>query len=290
MGRLWKFLGVGAACAVALAAAGLGGLWLFSESVIERHYPLLTVDVPLSGKPDDIARGRHLARLTGCTDCHGERLQGRLLAPGNGLRIYAPNLTRAAATLTPEEFARAFRDGLTPDGHSLWAMPSETWTYMSTADAAAIVDYVRALRPQGAQTPPVRFALRDRWAIATGEFEPTAERVAEVQDDGDPSDASLDLGPRYEGGRTIARLACAQCHGLDLAGTPDGRVPDLQAVSRYSLRDFFGLMREGHAPDRRESPAMHRLARGRFAEFRDYEIMALYDYLRARAAALPPRG
>jgi cytochrome c553 len=102
------------------------------------------------------------------------------------------------------------------------------------------------------------------------------------------SESSLDLGPRYQGGRYLARVSCAVCHALDLAGTSDGRVPNLTAMRRYGLRDFFGLMREGKA--QRPVPAHRDLARTRFHDFKDYEVMALYDYLSARAAALPPDG
>ncbi len=276
------------------AAAALGALglalvlfalgWLYSESVIEAHYPLLSMDVPAPDRPDAaVAHGRHLARLMGCLDCHGADLRGRTLELQAGFVIAAPNLTRAAQSLTDEEFARAIRDGLGPDGKSLWGMPSQVYTYMSVADVTAILAYVHSLPPSGAATPAPRFGIRDRIAIVAGRLEPTAADV-------EAAGASLDLGPRYEGGRYIARTTCAQCHGLDLTGSLDGRTPDLVAVSRYRLADFFALLREGRAPDWRPMPVMHGLARRRFSEFRDYEVMALYDYLSARAAALPPTG
>ena len=268
-----------ATSAVLVALAVLAAAWLYSESVIERHYPLLSMDVPVSDKPDVIARGARLARLTGCPGCHGEKLQGKKIRDGR-FAIVAPNLTRT--DLTDEEIARAIRDGLKPDGKSLWAMPSETYTYMSVADVAALVSYMRSLKPGGAVTPSARFKRRDRIAILEGELEPVAMRVQEM-------DSSLDLGPRYDGGRYIARTMCAACHGLALDGAPDGRVPNLNIVSRYRLSGFFALLREGRTPDGHPAPTMQALARPRFSELRDYEVMALYDYLSARAAALPPR-
>ncbi|HEY2069394.1 MAG TPA: cytochrome c [Rhizomicrobium sp.] len=262
---------------LALAVPALA--WLASESVIERHYPLLSQDVPVSDKPDVIAHGHHVAKLAGCFGCHGDTLQGRLLPRDGGhFRIHAPNLTRT--DFTDEELARAIRDGLKPDGKSLWAMPSESYTYMSVADVAAIVSYIRSLPPRGSIMPPPRFKRADRIAILEGTLEPVAVRL-------DEGGGSLDLGPRYQGGRYIARSDCSACHGLDLSGT--ARAPALEAVGHYSLRDFFGLMREGHAPDYHPTPTMHALAHDRFGDFKDYEVMALYDYLSARASALPPR-
>jgi cytochrome c553 len=280
MTRLLKWAGLGAAILAGIVCALLGFAWLDSESIIERHYPLLSMDVPVSDKADVIARGHHLAKLAGCMGCHGQRLQGQAMPAIGHFHITASNLTNSA--LTDEELARAIRDGLKPDGKSLWIMPSEDYTYMSVADVAAIVSYIRSLPAAGAATPPPTFEHRDRIAILQGDLEPAAVRVVE-------GGASLDLGPRYEGGRYIARTTCAACHGLDLAGTPDRRVPDLGSVGHYTLRDFFALMREGHAPDYRPTPAMKALSRSRYSDFKDYEVMALYDYLNARAAALPPR-
>ena len=279
--RAFRWVGVGAGIAAAVALVACALAWLYSESVIERHYPLLSMDVPVSDKPGIVAHGRHLATLMGCRDCHGTALAGKPMVLADGFEIHASNLTRSVRTLSDEEFARAMRDGLAPDGKSLWAMPSQDYTYISVADAAAIIGYVHSLPLAGAPTPPVRFTRRDRLAIVEGTLEPTAIHVQDAT-------ASLDLGPRYEGGRYIARTSCGQCHGVDLSGTPDRATPDLAVVGRYALRDFFALLREGRAPDTHSTPAMHALATSRFYEFKDYEVMALYDYLSARAQALPP--
>jgi cytochrome c553 len=280
MTQLLKWISAGIAGLAGSVLLAMGFAWLYSESVIERHYPLLSMDVPPANTPDVPARGLHLAKLTGCFGCHGKSLHGLALKPLPHVRIYAPNLTRSAQVLNDEQFARAIRDGLKPDGTSLWIMPSEDYVYMSNGDIAALVAYVHTLPAAGNQTPPPKFTRHARIAILKGELEPTAMRIAEAG-------ASLDLGPRYQGGRYIARISCASCHGLDLSGTPDGRVPSLTVMSRYSLRDFFALLHDGRAGDRHPLPTMSYLARSRFSDFKDYETMALYDYLSARAAALP---
>jgi cytochrome c553 len=273
-------LGVLAGC-VALALLAGAFAWLASESVIERHYPLLSIDVPVSDKPAVLARGFHLAKVTGCFGCHGDDLRGgRVLQKLPHFRIRAANLTLSLKALGDEQFARALRDGLKPDGTSLWLMPSEDYVYMSNADIAALVSYVHTLPAGGREWPAPKFRRGGRIAILTGELEPTAMRLTEAG-------SSLNLGPRYEGGRYLARISCAACHGLDLSGTPDGRVPNLTVLSHYSLRDFFELMRKGEARDHRRLAVMKDLAKPRFSDFKDYEVMALYDYLSARAAALP---
>jgi cytochrome c553 len=284
MNQVLKWTGLGAAVLAGLAFLAVAFAWLYSESVIARHYPLLSIDVPATDTPQTIARGLHLAKVAGCFGCHGDRLRGRPLAPIPGFKIHSANLMLSIKTLGDEQFARALRDGLKPDGTSLWVMPSEDYVYMSNADIAAIVSYVHSLPVGGQQAPPPKFKRHARIAILTGDLESSAMRIDEDSDD---DVASLDLGPRYEGGRYLTRISCAQCHALDLDGTPDGRVPSLTVLSHYSLRDFFELMRRGDGRDHRRLAVMGALARPRFSDFKDYEVMALYDYLSARAAALP---
>jgi cytochrome c553 len=129
--------------------------------------------------------------------------------------------------------------------------------------------------------PPPQFKKTTRLAIWRGDLAPAALDMTDTE-------SSLDLGPRYQGGRYLARISCAMCHQLDLAGTPDSRVPNLTALRRYNLHDFFGLLRDGKS--QRSVPVHRDLARTRFSDFKDYEVMALYDYLAARAQALPPDG
>jgi hypothetical protein len=66
-----------------------------------------------------------------------------------------------------------------------------------------------------------------------------------------------------------------------------GYAPDLSRIALYSRPAFFALLRQGYGAKGRVLPVMYRLARVRFHAFADYEIMALYDYLDARAHAPP---
>jgi hypothetical protein len=91
------------------------------------------------------------------------------------------------------------------------------------------------------------------------------------------------MGPRYDGGRYLARIACSECHGTDLSGTTGA--PDLIRVAAYSRPAFFNLLRRGWGAHGRAVPTMRRLAQTRFHGFADYEILALFDYLSARAHA-----
>jgi mono/diheme cytochrome c family protein len=279
--RAIRFAAIGFGIAIAALAGVLVYGWLVSETIIQRHYPLFSMDVYYKTDAATLARGQHILKLTGCAGCHGENLHGARIRPYTWLKIWAPNLTRSLQTLNDEQFARAVKFGVHPDGTSLWVMPSQDYMYMNDADLSDMIAYLHSLPAAGKATPLPKFNKTARIAVLRGDLAPSALDMSDTE-------SSLDLGPRYQGGRYLARVSCAVCHALDLSGTPDGRVPNLTVMRRYSLRDFFGLMREGKA--KRPLPAHMDLARARFHDFKDYEVIALYDYLSARAAALPPDG
>jgi len=268
----WSLAAGGLAAGLATLVAAI--IWLQSEAVIERRYPLPSTTVTASQEKKAVARGAHLIAIAGCSDCHGENLEGRLLRAHSVLPVWSSNLRHDAQSLTDEEFERAIRTGITPDSTSMWVMPAMDYAYMSEDDVTAIVSYLRTLKALGAAPPALVFDMPARFAIARGDMEPIASRAPE-------SPTSLDLGPRYDGGRYLARIACADCHDTDLTGSADA--PDLKVVARYSRADFFALIHGGHAPDGRRPKDM---ARPRFRALYDYEIDALYDYLSARAKAL----
>ena len=261
-----------------LTAIATAIVWLQSEAVIERRYPLPSTTVETSKEEKAVARGAHLVAIAGCSDCHGANLEGRLTRQETVLPVWSSNLRRDAHALTDEEFERAIRTGITPDSTSMWVMPAMDYVYMSEDDVEGIVSYLRTLKALGTTPPAPVFDMPARFAIARGDLEPIALRAPE-------SPTSLDLGPRYDGGRYLARIACADCHDTDLTGSAD--TPDLKVVAHYTRADFFALMHAGRAPDGHRPKDM---GRPRFRALHDYEIDALYDYLSARAQALGRGG
>lgn len=277
----WTLAAAGVVVALTFLVPGL--IWLRSEAVIERRYPLASTTVEASDEAKAIARGAHLVIIAGCADCHGRDLEGRLLNRVPLLPIWSSNLRLLAQSMSDEEFERAIRYGLTPAATSTWAMPSFDYTYMSEDDVVAIVSYLRTLAPAGTEKPAPSVDMGARFAIVREDLVPIALRALE-------NSASLDMGPRYDGGRYLARIGCSDCHGTDLTGSADGTAPDLSVVARYDRNAFFALMRGGKSVNGRGLKVMQRMTAARFRGFADYEIDALYDYLSARARALSPRN
>jgi mono/diheme cytochrome c family protein len=275
-----KAAGAVAAASVLCAIVIPAYVYLASEAVIERRYPLPPISEPAAPMPEMTARGEHIARITGCSDCHGGDFEGQRMRVAGMLQIWSSNLRSAVTTMSDGEFERAVRHGISPDATSLWGMPSLDDMYMSETDVAALLAYLRSLGPAGTPRPAPVWDWRARLALLDGRLVPS---VLETRN----APSSLDMGPRYDGGRYLARIACSECHGTDLEGASEPGIPDLDMISHYSRPAFFNLLRRGLGANGRRVPAMRRLAVLRFHVLADFEIMALYDYLDARAHAPP---
>ena len=69
-----------------------------NRRLLDQRYPIMGESVRAASGTDAVRRGKRLADLTGCTDCHGSDLRGRLFEDEGRLhgRYYASNLTLKA--------------------------------------------------------------------------------------------------------------------------------------------------------------------------------------------------
>ena len=154
-----------------------------------------------------IRRGAHLIAVTGCADCHGSGLHGRLMRPDTVLPAYAGTFPEVGANhVRWRAGAGHIRYAIRPDATSMWVMPSGNYTYMSEDDRSghhlSICAFAR--KPSGAIRPPPQFDVAARLALLRGKLMPAV--VAAVED---PS--SLDLGPpRYDEAAVISRGSPAE--------------------------------------------------------------------------------
>jgi mono/diheme cytochrome c family protein len=131
----------------------------------------LAVAVSLSPMPQakadeaQVARGKYLVTLGGCSDCHtpgtflGKPDRDRYLGgsdvgfaiPGLGVfpgRNLTPDKQTGLGNWTDEQIIKAFTTGVRPDGRMLAPiMPYMALSQLTPADAQAIVAYLRSLKP-----------------------------------------------------------------------------------------------------------------------------------------------
>jgi cytochrome c553 len=219
------------------------------------------------------AHGARIADVLGCTGCHGKGLEGDRF-----YEMYASNLTRDLTNYTDQQLERVLREGVPPTGRELWGMPSELFQHLSEPDMAALIVYLRTLKPAGKPTqPPLPFPADVRQMIAKGEWKPTGATVREAK-----MVAPVKVGEAHELGRYIARVTCAECHGAELKGGTD--TPDLVVAGAYSRDEFERLLVHGIGTGGRKlKPMMEGVSKGRFSKMTRGERDALYGYLKKRA-------
>lgn len=276
--KIWIRWAARAAMAlVALVLLAVLGAWVASEAMIRRPWP--KSDVVLTGfHAGSASRGARLARLYGCADCHGGHLEGRLFFDEMPVaKIWAPNLTLAAAHQTDADLARAIRTGVAADGRTLWAMPSESFARLSDAETADIIAYVRSRPVTGGLQPAKQIGPVGRIGVLIGKFKSAPQMLAEIR-----AVTPIDVGPVHSEGRALTRV-CMECHGADLKGRESLGAPDLTVAATYDFAGFRRLLRTGAASGNRRLGLMSEVAPLRFNAFSDREILAMHSYLTARA-------
>lgn len=115
--------------------------------------------------PSQIARGKYLVTLGGCSDCHtpgtflghpdmtkylggsdvGFAIPGLGVFPGRNL---TPDKATGLGNWTTDQIVKAFTTGVRPDGRTLApVMPYAALSKLTHADALAIAAYLKSLKP-----------------------------------------------------------------------------------------------------------------------------------------------
>jgi mono/diheme cytochrome c family protein len=155
---------------VAGAAAGFAVAWRPAIAAIEPPVPS-SFDAAL------VKRGRELAAIGNCNDCHtvkgGGSFAGGLPVPTPFGTIYSSNITPDAATgigRWPEQaFRRAMRSGVDRDGQHLYpTFPYDHFTNVSDEDDAALYAFLMTRPPvrAPARANQLSFPLDQRFVIA----------------------------------------------------------------------------------------------------------------------------
>lgn len=145
-----------------------------------------------------VERGRYLARAGNCVSCHtaagGKAFAGGLAFETPFGKLYSTNITPDPDTgigkWTEEQFTRAVREGVRPDGAHLYpAFPYTAYTKMSDEDVSALFAYLKVIKPVNAKTPEneMSFPANQRWALGVwktlyfdeGRFEADASQSEE---------------------------------------------------------------------------------------------------------------
>lgn len=275
MKRFFKWTAIGLGSLVAVALLLIYGV---SEYRLRQRFDIVAAPIAVPTDSAGIARGRHIALTRGCSGCHGQDLEGRVMFEEPMLaRIVAPNITKIAREYSDAELARAIRHGVRKNGTSVAVMPSSMFYHLSDGDLGALVAYLRTVPAKESTLPKTSFRLLARVGLLTERYHTEAEMI---DHDGPRVPAATD-GDLAARGHYLAKTACTECHGQDFRGGNGGPspTPSLMVVQAYSSQEFARLMKEGVPRDGRKLRLMGDVARSRFTWFTDAEIAAMYAYL-----------
>jgi mono/diheme cytochrome c family protein len=252
---------IGAVVLVALVIAATA-VYALTQIRLTRTYSLAAETVAIPSDRPSIARGQHVAIISGCVDCHGADLGGRVFFdhPMVG-RFVASNLTPGnggvGVRFADADWIRAIRHGVRPDGKPLLVMPAREYFALSDGDLGALIAYLKSLAPVERELPRSQIspmgrglmvALKDMPIIAAERIDHTAARPAAPAP-----------GVTREYGAYLA-VRCTGCHGDTLSG---GRIPGTPpdwppaanltpdpsaAITAWSEGQFLNTMRTGTTP------------------------------------------
>ncbi|HYJ96837.1 MAG TPA: cytochrome c [Burkholderiaceae bacterium] len=243
---------------------------------------------------DDAAareRGAYLYASRGCVDCHGANGAGRVFVDNGSLRIKGPAIHTGPGSVTlaykPEDWDRALRHGVKPNGTPAMIMPSEDYNRFTDADLVALVAYARTLPPAGGGAAEITLPLPVRALYGAGAIKDAADKI----DHSLPVQQPVTEGVTLEHGQYVANM-CKGCHGAELAG---GKVPggppdwppagkltrgEGNAMDRYASADsMIAMFRSGKRAD---GSAVQVMPFESLAKMSDTDLRALHLYLTSR--------
>lgn len=284
--RKWLWIALAGVAVIPILVIGV--LYMFVEIRLNTVYNLPDENIVIPVDQDSIERGRRLVTvLTGCTDCHGENLEGKLLYD-NPLfgQISSSNLTSGQGGIGDDyrasDWEHAIRHGVGLGGKPLIFVMSSFYYDLADEDLGAMIAYIETLPPVDNVLPPTNLGPLSRAFIL---IDPSS-LPARILDHSKPHRDSIEPEVSAQYGEYLA-LACMICHGRDFAGglnvgaglnlTPGGDLAD------WTEQEFIHALRTGITPgglplDPDTMPWK------RIGQLSDEELQAIWLFLQALPA------
>ena len=295
--RVLKWIGIVLGGLIGLIV--LSALVLFAKSRWEfsKKFDVQAAAVTVPTDAASVERGHHLAVIL-CMECHRDNLAGDpQFFDGGGLgHASSPNLTKGqggvGAQFTDADFVRVLRQGVKPDGTSVFLMPSTDFHYLSDQDLADLIAYIRSVPGVDQQTPEphVQLSLVGNVMYGAGVFGDLL-RAGRIQQMG-PAAAPPQPEVSAAYGEYLVNIdGCRDCHGAQLAGGKPGApgsplAPNLTPggeLRAWTDASFINTLRTGVTPSGTQLPDQFMPWKHK-GQMTDDELKAIWAYLQS----LPP--
>jgi mono/diheme cytochrome c family protein len=288
-----------------------GGLRLTALAPALAGICLAPISTPAQTDQAQIDRGAYIFAAADCVSCHTNvKEKGPPLAGGRSLAtpfgtFYSPNITPDPETgigrWTDEDFIRALREGVSPDGdHYFPTFPYPSFTKMTDQDMRDLKAYIFSLPPVAQSNPEHDLDVPFGWRFSLWFWKQL--NFAEGPFVPDPAHT-----PEWNRGAYLAEALghCGECHtprgwlgGVDASaaysGTVDGpegeKVPNITTdretgIGTWSQRDVIRVLESGLLPDGDfVGSVMGEVVENGTSKLTDADRQAIAAYL----ATLPP--
>src|SRR5687768_7642447 len=162
MKKFFKWAGIVLGSLLLLLAVIFFVLASKGKSMMNKTYDVQVENVTIPTDAEAIARGEHWVKAE-CIGCHGDDLSGGPFFEAPFGYFDAINLTPGEGGIggefNDEDWVRALRHGVNPQGTSLLIMPSNYFRYYSDEDLGDIIAYLKSLPPVDKETRAPNFNL-----------------------------------------------------------------------------------------------------------------------------------
>lgn len=292
MKKVFKWIGIvfGSLLGLILLAAAV--LYVIGNARLSKTYDFSSSNITIPTDAESIAYGKHRAE-TLCEGCHGKDLSGIDgwfdVAPLG--RIDTPNLTSGEGGFgreakSSEDFVRAIRHGIDPQGKPLFMPAVVSTAYLSDEDLGAIIAYVQSVPAVDHTVQERHFTPLANILFAAGMLgDLPVETVSHKNNLSAPERAAT-----LEYGEYLVNINdCRVCHGPNLNGGayPDPSIaiitPNITPGGEpgfWSDEEFLAAFTTGVTPSGRQlDPAL--MPWKDYAKFYDYELQAIWMYLQS---------
>lgn len=254
----------------------------------------------------DAKRGEYLTKAAGCAGCHTDTASGSAAYAGGRVletafgQFFGPNITphrdAGIGTWSEQDFFRAMREGLRPDGAAYYpSFPYTSFTLIDDEDLRDLWTYLRSLPPSSRANRPHELGNPYRWRwllwpwrwlfFKSGPLPPELKASAAVN----------------RGAYLVQALGhCGECHtprnflgarkkerAFAGAKLPGGLAPNLTptGLKKWTDAQLASFLRTGSTPEGdATSDVMYEVVRNTTSQLSPQDLGAMIAYLRS----LPP--
>ena len=222
MKNVIKWIGIVLGSLIGLVLVVVVVLYLMGNARLHKTYGFPPSNITIPTDADSIAYGKHRAESL-CEGCHGKDLSGinNWFNAGPLGTIDSANLTSGEGgvgkTFTDEDFVRALRHGIDPNGKPLFMPAIPSTAQLSDQDLGSVIAYVKSVSPVDHKTNGQHFKPLAKILLAAGMLGklPVEAVSHEIHV------TAPDRGVTAEYGAYLMNTNdCHACHGPNLNGGP----------------------------------------------------------------------